>query len=290
MHKTRAQQSKTAGQSAQQLKNTKAPDQTDERTTQGTDIPQTTIRTATQTQQEQPVEIPTIDTPSDILDIITADTATISEEGKTIVNSIIKAVQLIIDQKNKKIDQLQSHINQMENRITELENQVDEVNQYERRDTIIVSGPDLPREEHNENCVDVVVRSIKDNLHLNINNTDINVAHRLGVRKSQNDTRPIIVKLQSRQTKYTIMNACVTVRPNLYINESLTPKRSSLFKIVRDIRKQHREKFQQCYTQDGKIVVKLKHSQRKHVITNDADLSQFLDSYPVLKEATNLQV
>ena len=159
---------------------------------------------------------------------------------------------------------------------------------YERRDTIIVSGPDLPKEELNENSVDVVVRSIRENLHINLNNSNINVAHRLGAKKSQNDSRPIIVKLQSRQTKYTIMNACVTVRPNLYINESLTTKRRSLFKIVWDIRKQHREKFQQCYTNDGKIVVKLKHSHRKHIITNDAGLTHFLDSYPVLKESSNL--
>ena len=142
----------------------------------------------------------------------------------------------------------------------------------------------------NENCVDVVKRSIRDKLHINIDNSDINVAHRLGAKKSQNDSRPIIVKLHSRQTKYTIMNACVTVRPDLYINESLTTKRRSLFKIVWDIRKQHRDKFQQCYTNDGKIVVKLKHSQRKHIITNDASLTHFLDNYPLLKTSPHPQV
>lgn len=101
-------------------------------------------------------------------------------------------------------------------------------------------GPDLPKEEHNENSVDVMVRSIRENVHLNISKSDINVAHRLGATKSQNDTRPIIVKLQSRKTKYIIMNACVTVKPNLYINESLTTKRRSLLKGMRYIRKQHR--------------------------------------------------
>ena len=286
MTKTRAQQNQSAGRNIQLGKsNTTVPERVDERTTQVSATPLTPAQTTTQTPPGPPLETHTSTPPSDILDLITAETASISEEGKTIVNTIIKAMQLINNQKDEKIEQLQSHVSQLENRITELENQVDEVNQYERRDTIIVSGPDLPKEEQNENSVDVVVRSIREKLHININNSDINVAHRLGAKKSQNDTRPIIVKLQSRQTKYTIMNACVTVKPNLYINESLTTKRRSLFKIVWDIRKQHREKFQQCYTNDGKIVVKLKHSQRKHIITNDAGLANFLDNYPVLKEA-----
>ena len=72
------------------------------------------------------------------------------------------------------------------------------------------------------------------------------------------------------------MSACVTVKPNLYINESLTPKYRSLFKKVWDIRKQYRELFQQCYTQDGKIYVKLKTSNQKQGITSDATLADFL--------------
>ena len=63
-------------------------------------------------------------------------------------------MQLINNQKDEKISQLESHVKQLENRVTELENQVDEVNQYERRDTVIISGPDLPKEQQNENCVD----------------------------------------------------------------------------------------------------------------------------------------
>ena len=81
------------------------------------------------------------------------------------------------------------------------------------------------------------------------------------------------------------MNACITVKPNLYINESLTPKRRFLFKKVWDIRKRHRDLFQQCYTQDGKIYVKLRASNHKHVITTDSDLVDFLDKYPVFKDA-----
>ena len=80
------------------------------------------------------------------------------------------------------------------------------------------------------------------------------------------------------------MNACITVKPKLYINESLTPNRRSLFKIIWEIRKQHRDLFQQCYTQEEKIYVKV--SNQRHIITTDETLNEFLDKYPILKQTS----
>lgn len=225
--------------------------------------------------------------PADILSLISSDIANISPEGKQIVSCIVKAMQIMNSQRDEKITQLQGHITQLENKVTLLENQIDEINQYERRDTIIVGGPALPQENPNENCAEVAIRSIKDNLHINITHSDINVAHRLGSRNSQNTKRPIIVKLHSREKKTEIVKACITVKPNLHINESLTPKRRSLFKIIWDIRRQHRDLFQQCYTQDGKIYIKLRNSNQKEIITTDDTLGNFLDRHPIFKQYVN---
>lgn len=76
------------------------------------------------------------------------------------------------------------------------------------------------------------MRSLRVKLHLNITYDDVNVALRLGAKKKQNIIRPIIVKLHSRQKKSEIINACIQVKPNIYVNESLTPKRTSLFKVI----------------------------------------------------------
>ena len=179
--------------------------------------------------------------------------------------------------------QLQSQVDQLQTRVGKLETKLDDIDQYERRDTIIISGPSLPKETPNENPSDVAIRAIKDNLNINMSPSELNVAHRLGKNKVQNSVRPLIVKLHSRQMKSEIMSACITMRPNLFINESLTPKRRELFKAVWDIRKHHREMFQQCYTQDGKIIVKLKNSNLKQIITTEESLSNFLDKYPNLK-------
>lgn len=178
-------------------------------------------------------------TPStNILDLISSDTSKLTEEGKVIVSTIVKAMTIIMKEKDYTVAKLQTRVGSLESKIAKLEEQIDDVEQYERRDTLILSGPVIPSEHSMENAADLVVNTIKDNLKINIVHADINIAHRLGPKK-QNKDRPLIVKLQNRTKKSEIMDACVTIRPNLYINESLTPKRRSLFTSVWVIRKKN---------------------------------------------------
>lgn len=97
--------------------------------------------------------------------------------------------------KDKHISSLESKVSSLENKITQLETNMDDIDQYERRDTVIISGHNQPEEtEH------VLVNTIKHHLHVNMSHSDINIAHRLG-QKSQNKKRPMIVKLQNRMKK-----------------------------------------------------------------------------------------
>ena len=81
------------------------------------------------------------------------------------------------------------------------------------------------------------------------------------------------------------MNTYLTVKPNIYINESLTPKHRIIYTTLLAIRKQHRDAFQQCYTRDGRIFVKLKSSHQKHMITNEDSQNIFLDKFPMLNQS-----
>lgn len=219
-----------------------------------------------------------------IMDLISGDLETLSQEGKAIVSTIVKALTLSMQEKDHTIQTLQSKVSSLESKVNKLEDQLDDIDQYERRDTIIISGPALPNEHQMENTTDLTVKTIKDNLHINIEHKDINVSHRLG-SKQQNKTRPLIVKLLNRSKKAEIMEACVKVKPNLYINESLTPKRRTIYTTILEIRKKNRSLFQQCYTRDGRIFIKLKDSNQKHSITNEHSLNTFLDKYPILTQA-----
>lgn len=206
---------------------------------------------------------------------------------KTIISKHFKTEMDILKEqlvkKDTVIDTLEKEVKDLKSKVCDLESHVDRVEQYERRDTIIISGPSLPPETPTEKATSVVIDAVKENLKLNIKQEDISVAHRLGASQQGRD-RPLIVKLVNRSLKYDIMGACIQLRPKLFINESLTPKRLEIFKQILAIRKEHRPKFQQCFTKDGSIIVKLKHSTVRHVIVDDRSFAAFLEKYPYMKD------
>lgn len=223
--------------------------------------------------------------------ILTPDS--LFKESKTLV----KIITLVISKKMKletellkeelikkasQITKLSGEIVGLKEKVQELETSIDGVDQYERRDTIIVSGPSLSDETPHENPSTVITNAFKDHLKLNISVWDINIAHRIGPANSQRK-RPIIVKLCNRTLKHDLVGACIQMKPPLYINVSLTPKRLLLFKQVLNIRRSHRNKLQQCHTKDGKIIVRLRNSTIKHEIINQQTLITFLDKYPDMK-------
>lgn len=220
--------------------------------------------------------------------------ASLSQESKTMVTILkmvitnqftteIEALKEELTNKDSAILKLQSEVSDLQHKVTYLETTIDSVEQYERRDTIIVSGPSLPSEVHTENAKNIIVNTIRNHLKINIKDEDISVAHRLG-KVNQNKKRPIIMKLVNRSMKHDLVSACINLKPNLYINESLTPTRQALFKKVLAVRAQHRAKFQQCHTQEGRIIVKLKNSTVRHVIVDHQGLVEFLDKYPDMKQ------
>lgn len=251
-----------------------------------------------QQQQSDPKCTITTDLP-DVTDIISKEVekANLTGDMLTLINIISKVIQaqftsyltkvdIVNSTKDEKIAYLESKVSDLEQQVLGLQDTIDDVDQYERRDTVIISGPSLPDETTHENPTDLIVNTLKQKLHTNMTHSDINVAHRLGP-KQQDKKRPIIVKFHNRAKKYELVQACITVKPQLYINESLTPKRRSLYSMVRKIRAQHKHLFQQCYTSDGRIIVKLKNSTSKIIITSEQNLASFLDKHPIFKSAAD---
>ena len=210
---------------------------------------------------------------------------TLSEESRSLVQVLTKIISMqfgenlatlreALTEKDKQIKQLTCEVNGLKEKVNELEINIDSVDQYERRDTVIFSGPTLPPETNSESTDNIVLQAIKDNLHMNIS-----ISHRLGPHNQQRN-RPIIVKLSNRTLKQDLVGACVRLKPQLYIKESLTPRRRVLFSTILQIRRSHKQKFQQCYTKDGRIIIKLRNSTVKHTVIDEKSLMSFLEKYP----------
>ena len=208
----------------------------------------------------------------------------------------LKVLELKVDQsmkdKDKQITKLNNVIDGLQNSVKTLQSdlalqkyETDSIDQYERRDSLIFSGDSVPAERNGENVTEMVLDFLRQELFLHLSPRDINVCHRLG-RKKLNHKRPIICKFISRTVKTEIKQRCLDLKPTLYANESLTAMRREIFTRLRLSRKKlvntpyH---FSQLYTNDGKIMIKLKNSEQKIMINNPIDLQQFLDKYPEIK-------
>ena len=187
-----------------------------------------------------------------------------------------------LESKERTIKQLNERCLNLEKKLSTLESHVDELEQYGRRECLIFSGNKvLPQETSGENTTDIICNVVKEKLKVIIKPSDISVSHRLGKTKETKD-RPIIIKLVNRSLKYDLVSACTQLRPQLYINESLTPRRRHLLNQVLMVRKDHKNAFQSCYTSEGKIIVRLKGSSVKHTIHDESSLIRFLEKYPLM--------
>ena len=143
-------------------------------------------------------------------------------------------------------------------KLSSLSANMDEGDAYQRRDTLIFSGSDIPSSESNENCSQIIKNIVKDKLHLQLDPT-VSTAHRLGkppinVSTDSPDKRPIIVKLCQRDSKNQIYSAARTMKlRGLFVNESLTPTRRSILYALRQIKRSHPDLVNGCSSYDGKV-------------------------------------
>ena len=187
-------------------------------------------------------------------------------EVKKQLKEILDSMKNISDQINEIKNELMaakrdiSKITEENNKLKQIINlntfKVDSLEQYGRRENLRIYG--IP--ESNENIDDdgeQIVHDIAKLLNVDLDNWDIQRAHRLG-RKRSNKPRPIIVRFLSFKKRNEILNSKSKLKnnqvyPSAFITEDLTPLRSKLLYYV----KHHcDEKFVMCHTRNGNILMK----------------------------------
>ena len=185
-----------------------------------------------------------------------------SDESRKIVNAITIEIDALkrefsskLVAKNAEIDQLKMEVNSLRVKMCKVEEKIDSAEAYERRDTVVFSGSGVPRSVGGENCREIIHEVVKTKLNLNIAVSDISTAHRYGSvpTGTQQDRRGIIVKLCRRDLKKDLLSSCRTVKPDFYVNESLTPLRNTIMYVLRQIKRKHPDKVSGCSSRDGKV-------------------------------------
>ena len=198
-----------------------------------------------------------------------------------------------VKKRDEIISEMEDELSRQRDELEELRTYADSVDQYSRRESLIISGYCLSDECEGEDTTKIVVDLVKDKLQLELNPNSISVSHRLGKPRLNKTSatpstpstksarpRPIIIKLVQRSIKYDLIKACAIHKPPLYINESLTPARKRILHDVLRIRASHKKKFKSCYASEGRVVITLANSTVRHFVTDKKSLLVFLENYP----------
>ena len=184
----------------------------------------------------------------------------LSSDQKDLALIIIQSITSFMDQKFEK-ERLESRatIEKLERKLITYEEKLDDMENYSRRNTLVISGPNVPVAATNEDSIAVAVDIIASKLEVPIGPEDICVAHRLGARKTGTpDKRNIIVKLVRRRKKHEIYSACAVKKPQgVFFTDSLSRTRHTIMYALRKARQKDSTKFGLIRTRDCNIRLQL---------------------------------
>ena len=164
----------------------------------------------------------------------------------------------------------------LEEKVATLENEVDSLEQYSRRNCLLIHGI---KEEEKENVEAKVMDVVNTKLEVKLEHRDFDRMHRLGKKTPNSKTkpRPIIVKFSSYRERKKVFSVkknlknFKTPESNIVITENLTKKRYTLLNRCRD---EFGSRF--AWSFDGRIFAITDDENTKTSFSNEVELDNFL--------------
>lgn len=181
-------------------------------------------------------------------------------------------------------------IQEKDTRISFLEKRVEDLEQYTRREDVIITGIKIDRKfaevaqtavdgERQEKVrvdwngeIEKQVLAQLAELEVFVESEEISACHTLG-KPDVKGQQKVILRFVSRKSKVRLMNEWEKLRGSgIYVNEHLTKKNADIAKAARDLRRAG--KIKSTHTRDCKVVIK-KNDGKTIVVRDLADLSIF---------------
>ena len=141
----------------------------------------------------------------------------------------------------------------LKKKVEKLSERLEDSDQYELRDTVIISGSSVPAPQANENCSDIVKNLLQTHLNLILPANEISTAHRLGTRNTNSSRQTIIVKFSRRSWKNDTLQAARRMKAsNFFVNEFLTPTQKTISYVLRKAKREFPNLISGSTTINGK--------------------------------------
>ena len=203
----------------------------------------------------------------------------IDESISAVRNEIINTLHTENKKLKDEITILESKNNKLEDRITTLEDKLESNLQYQRNQSVIISG--IPIEVPHDNLESIVLNIFNNVCFHSISHRDIIACHRLSSK-----TDSIVVKFLNKKDAIALLQSKLALKQldktsiapnciNIYVNEHLTPYMGELAFKCRCLKREN--KIYQTKVENGivKILTNKDGSFRWYHITSVNDLQQF---------------
>lgn len=191
---------------------------------------------------------------ADIEKLINTAVAKVVTDLTAVVQTSLETITSELGKLRLENDEMKQTLNAVEIRLTKVEDEhenscrpntqmeirCDEIEQYSRKNNIVISGiPEIPK----EHPLDTVSR-IADKLQFDLRPQDIDASHRLPRRANNQELeRPFLIKFVNRHLKDSFIAYCRKKKPkadlfggskskNVYVNDHLTAKTAELRKYA----------------------------------------------------------
>ena len=200
------------------------------------------------------------------------------------------------------IDELRLKIADKDRRIQNLENQLNDLEQYSKKNNIIVSADskklnlhsyrnvvrhgDAQTENENGNKEDEIstdeesiikenfVKFCQSKLAITMEGNEILAIHKL--RKRRDGIEPVLVKFNNNAAKVQIMKARKKLKgTEIYINDHLTQRNAELEKKARMLKRSKR--INSTWSWNGKIYIKVTEEDSKKEVKNMQELTRIIE-------------
>ena len=180
--------------------------------------------------------------------------SSLTSETKEIFSVLLDFFESIIKDKDEVIANYENKITSLQENVDRLEGKLDEFDQYNRGDTVVLSG-EIPVETTNEDCKAKVLDLFESELSLKLDPIDLSLVHRIGKTTSGVVKRRIMAKFSRRDTVDEVFKACRLKKPKFFANCCLTPTRNKIFFAARKLKAAHPNVISSCRAVRGEVVV-----------------------------------
>ena len=158
---------------------------------------------------------------------------------------LYESITFDLAESKMKAETLETKNDDLTLQITKLEEEVDSLQQYSRRNCLLIHQVhEVPKEDTDELALGI----IKEKLNIHLDGSDLDRSHRIG-RKTNTKSRPIIVKFTSYNTRNKVFRAKRKLKGlGITITESLTKHRMQLLNEAKQI-----TGVKTTWTMDGRI-------------------------------------